>query len=73
MIDKTTGLVLVGGVRDLKWNCGGWRLQSVGGSVGLLPCIALDLLIFILSLVGRNNTLLGPLRDRKSVGPSMSY
>ena len=57
MISETTGMVLGGGVHDLKWASRGWKLHSIGVMVGSSPLSELDWFIFLLRRGGRK---LGP-------------
>ena len=54
MISETTGLVLEGEDLDLRWASGGWLFHSLGDCFGSSPCSALNWLIFLLIIVGRN-------------------
>ena len=53
MIAETTGLVLGGRLRYLKWTSGGWLFHYLGGSVGSSQWSELNWLIFILRMGGR--------------------
>ena len=47
MKSKTTGLILGGEIRDLKWTDGGWIFYSIGGRIGSPPQKALDWLYLL--------------------------